>query len=159
MAVQKLAAGYFFPNFSHSIFVANIMALDKGERKIEPIPIVVVIRRVIAKALMSASIAEANSHLEPFQVGSGVKSSLDAIAEETLDTHVKLSRDPTTLAPFSMRQTHSKIRVEPRFCSKQTPTPLILLGSRTPCTQQVNLICVSVMSGCKVMQERSKETG
>ena len=96
--VQKLAAGEFSPDVGHLISAANLISLDKGGTKIRPIAIGVVMRRLITKALIPTSIGEAKTHLQPLQVGCGVKEGLDAIVHDARAAIVKLGHDPTYTA-------------------------------------------------------------
>ena len=98
LVVKKLAAGDFSSDVGHLISAANLIALDKGGAKIRPIAIGVVMRRLITKSLMPTSIDEAKTHLQPLQVGCGVKAGLDAIVHDARDAIVNLDHDPTYIA-------------------------------------------------------------
>lgn len=88
MVVQKLATGVCSPNVSN--LISAVVTLEKGEAKIRPIAIGVIMRRLITEILMPASISEAKGDLEPIQVGCGVISGLDSIFHDTGDVFSKL---------------------------------------------------------------------
>ena len=95
MVVKKLAAGEFSSDVGHLISAANLIALDKGGANIRLIAIGVVIRRLITKSLVPASISEAKAHLAPLQVGCGVKVGLDSIVHDARDALFNLGHDST----------------------------------------------------------------
>lgn len=95
MVVQKLTAGDFSPNFSHLIFAANLIALDKFGAKNKPIVIGVFMRSLNTKVFMPTLITEAKEHFPPLQVGCGVMSGLDFIVHDTRDAFFKLARETT----------------------------------------------------------------
>lgn len=94
MVVQKLAGGDFSFKVSRFISATNLIALYKGGTKFRSITISVVMRRMITKAFMPASFAEAKAHLAPLQVSfCGVKSGLDGIFQDNCDAFIQLGWD------------------------------------------------------------------
>ena len=69
----------------HILSAANLLALDKGEGRIRPIAIGVVLRRLVTKVLMPLANKEAAAFLAPSQVACGVKGGLNASVHELSD--------------------------------------------------------------------------
>lgn len=80
--VNKIIAGEFSTNASLLLSAATLILLDKGARKIRPIAIGIVLRRLVTKALMPKAIAEAKELLLLLKVGYGVKCGADAMVHD-----------------------------------------------------------------------------
>lgn len=98
--VQNLAAGEFSVHFALLLSAANLISLDKGEEKIRPIAIGIVLRHLVTKFLMPTEIAEAKDYLEPLQVGCDGKSGLDASVQDARETMSVYGGDCNILASY-----------------------------------------------------------
>lgn len=68
LVVHKIAARDFTTHVSYLLSAENLLPLDKGDDKVRPIAIGIILRRLATRSLIPDAVAESKQYLYPLHV-------------------------------------------------------------------------------------------